>query len=107
MSEKEFCSNCSQAHDCKTIYEHMGKTRGPSVGWEVFWVFLFPIVVFIVSLCVFERLLAESVAGETPRAVLSFLLSLGLSFVCVTILSLVFKRTVQEKDSCSLKEADH
>ena len=107
MSEKEFCSDCSQNHDCKTIYEHMGKTRGPSVVWRVFWVFLFPIVVFIVSLCVFERLLAESVAGETLRAMLSFLLSLGLSFVCVTILSLVFKRTVQEKDSCSLKEADH
>ncbi len=85
----------------------MGKTRGPSVGWEVFWVFLFPIAVFIVSLCFFERLLAESVAGETPRAVLSFLLSFGPSFVCVTVLSSIFKRIAQEKDSCSLKEADH
>ena len=107
MNKKEFCSNCSQNHDCKTIYEYMGKARGPSVGWEVFWVFLFPIVVFIVSLCVFVRLLAESVAGETPRAVVSFLISLGLSFICVTVLSFIFKRFAQEKDSCSLKEADH
>ena len=107
MNKKEFCSNCSQSHDCKTIYEYMGKARGPSVGWKVLWVFLFPILVFIVSLCVFERLLAGCIAGETLRAVVSFLISLGLSFACVTVLSLIFKRIAQEKGSCSLKETDH
>ena len=107
MSEKEFCSNCSQDHDCKSIYEHMGKTRGPSVAWKVFWVFLFPILVFIVSLCVFERSLAESITGEIPRGAVSFLIALGISFICVTVMSLVFKRIARKKDICSLKEADY
>jgi hypothetical protein len=107
MSEKEFCSNCSHDHDCKSIYEHMGKARGPSVVWKVFWVFLFPILFFIVNLCVFERLLANSIVGDLPRAVVSFLISLGLSFVSVVVVSQVFKRLARKTDSCSLKEADH
>ena len=107
MSEKEFCSDCSQSHDCKSIYEHMGKTRGPSVGWKVFWVFLFPIVVFIVSLCVSERFLAEIITDEAPRGAVSFLISLGISFVCVTVLSFVFKRIAHKQINCSLKEADN
>ena len=103
MSEKDFCSNCSQDHDCKSNYEHMGKTKGPSVAWRVFWVFLFPIVVFIVSLCAFERFFADSIESKMALTVASFMISLGICFICVLAVSSAFKHIARKKDCSSFQ----
>ena len=55
MSDKENCSNCAQANDCKTVYEQLGKATGPSIAKKAVAVFLGPIVVFIVCLVILEK----------------------------------------------------
>ena len=59
------------------------------------------------NLYFFERLLAGSITSEMFRGGVSCLISLVFSVICVTILSLIFKRISQKQDSRSLKEADH
>ena len=92
MTENDFCSDCSQNHDCKTMYQQLGKAKGPGVAGRVFWAFLFPIGVFIGSLCIFERLLAGKIANETTLTVVSFFLSLGVSFACSLAVSVISGR---------------
>jgi hypothetical protein len=92
MTEKDFCSDCGQNNDCKTMYQQLGKAKGPGVAGRVFWAFLFPIGVFIGSLCIFELLLAGKIANKTALTALSFILSLGVSFACVLLVSAISKR---------------
>ena len=105
MTEKDFCSNCSENNDCKTMYQQLGQGKGPGVAGRVFWAFLFPIGVFIVSLCIFERLLAGKFANKTALTVVSFIMSFGVSFACVLVVSAINRRFA--RNNCTLlKEAD-
>ena len=85
MVEEKFCSKCVQKHDCKAVYEHIGRSGGPSVAVGVFKAFLLPICVLIVSLAFFEELLFSVISDEKTRTTMSFLLALGLSFIFVVI----------------------
>jgi len=55
MTSGKFCQDCIQKHDCKRIYEQLGDSQGPSVALKAILAFLLPLMVFIVSLAVFER----------------------------------------------------
>jgi len=50
---------------------------------------LLPLVVFIVSLAVFEEIFAKAVNIEELRTVLSFLVALLTTFVCIVIVKAV------------------
>jgi len=56
MAKDKFCSNCAQSRNCSAVYEHLGKSKGPSVVRKVLLAFLLPIAVFIIALAVFEKL---------------------------------------------------
>jgi hypothetical protein len=85
MTDKEYCSNCDGAHDCKTIYEQMGKAQGPSVVKKVIVVFLLPIIVFAVCLVVADKKLVAVTSNEHLRILLGVLFAGLVSFVYVLI----------------------
>ena len=91
MAHSKFCEDCSQAHDCKKVYEQLGQSRGSSVALGVVVAFLLPIVVFVVTLGVSGRLLANAVAREyqTPAAFVSALL---VTVSVMLVASLIVKR---------------
>ena len=92
MTEDKFCSNCAQRQNCSAIYEHLGKSSGPSVVYKALAAFLLPIGVFIVALAVFERLVGP-VAGLALAAV-----AVG---ICILVTRITGQR--QKKDNCQLK----
>ncbi len=67
----------------------MGKTKGPSIGFKAFWAFFLPMVVFIISLTVFERLLVDIVIAEKFKTAISFLLSLLMTTLVMLVLTLI------------------
>ncbi len=69
----------------------MGGSSGPSVALKAILAFLLPLMVFIVSLAVFERVLAGEIATEQMQTVLSFVLALLVTFVCVLITRVINK----------------
>lgn len=85
MESQRFCQNCIQKHDCQRIYEQLGESPGGSVTLKVILAFLLPLIVFIVSLAVSERLLARAVKIEKLQVVLSILLALLVTFGCILI----------------------
>ena len=85
MTDTEYCSNCTGAHDCKTIYEQMGKAEGPSVTKKVIVVFLLPIIVFAVCLVVVDKKLVAVTGNEHLRILLGVLFAGLVSFVYVLI----------------------
>jgi ABC-type transport system involved in multi-copper enzyme maturation permease subunit len=99
MAEEEFCSKCAQKHDCKAVYEHLGRSGGPSVVPGVLKAFLLPICVLIVGLSLFEELLFSVISNEKTRTAMSFLLALGLSFVFVLIVKAIGSLSTGAKDS--------
>jgi len=67
------------------MYEQLTSVKGPSVAVKVVLAFLLPLVVFIVSLAVFERILAGSLDGEQLRAAMTFVLALLATLACIFI----------------------
>ena len=83
MVQNEDCQNCHQKHDCREVYRLLGNSEGPSVVLKVIIAFLIPLVVFIVSLAVFEQFFT---------ATISFVLALLVTLLCVYLLRTIDRR---------------
>jgi hypothetical protein len=83
MTQAKGCEGCSQAHDCKHIYERLGNVEGPSVVPKVLMAFVLPIGMFVVGLGLFERWLAHVVAQQYRT-----LCAAGLAFSVTALLML-------------------
>jgi len=92
MVEQKFCEDCKQKHDCRRIYEQLGDVEGPSVVIKVIVAFLLPLVVFIVSLAVFQEIFVRAISSQRLQAAFSFLLALVVTFVCISIVRMIRKR---------------
>jgi len=92
MASQRFCQNCIQKHDCQGVYEQLGNTSGPSVVLKVILAFLLPLIVFIASLAVFERLLAGTINNGRAQIALSLLLALLVVFVCMLITRVINRK---------------
>ena len=85
MASQRICQDCIQKHDCQRVYEQLGDSSGPSVVLKAILAFLLPLIVFIISLAVFERVLAGTINNGRVQIVLCFLLALLATSVCVLI----------------------
>jgi len=92
MAEKEFCDNCNQKHNCSSIYHQLGHTNGPSVVVKVVIAFLLPLVVFIISIAIFEEIFAKAVNSQLIHTALSMVSALLVTFSCILILRVINKR---------------
>jgi uncharacterized membrane protein len=91
MARKVFCQDCTQKHDCQGIYEQMGESSDTSFTLKVILAFLLPLLVFIVSLAVFEKVLAGTFNAGRLQTVVSFLLALLVTFACILITRVIRK----------------
>jgi hypothetical protein len=94
MAEQKICEDCEQKHDCQEVYKQLGDVEGPSVVIEVIVAFLLPLVVFIVSLAVFQEIFVRAISSQGFQAALSLLLALLVTFVCILIVRMIRKRII-------------
>jgi len=92
MAEQKICEDCNQKHDCQEVYKQLGDVEGPSVVIKVIVAFLLPLVVFIVSLAVFQEIFAKAISSQGLQAAFSFLLALVVTFICILIVRMIRKR---------------
>ncbi len=92
MAEQKICGDCKQKHDCQSVYRQLGDIEGPSVVIKVIVAFLLPLVVFIVSLAVFQEIFVRAISSQGLQAAFSFLLALVVTFVCILIVRVIRKR---------------
>lgn len=92
MVSKSFCKDCIGKHDCRRVYEQLGNASGDSVVLKVILAFLLPMIVFIVSLAVSERVIAGAINIGKLQIVLSILPALLATFVCIFIVRVINKK---------------
>lgn len=97
MVSESFCKDCIQRHDCRSVYEQLGNATGPSVVLKVILAFLLPLVVFIVSLAVFERIFAGAVKIEKLQVILTILPALLVTFGCIFIIRVIYKQLISRQ----------
>ncbi len=95
MSEQEFCDNCNQKHNCGSIYHQLGNIKGPSVVAKVVIAFLLPLLVFIISLAIFEEIIAKTINNQLIQTALSMVSALLVTFSCILIVRVIIKRLGQ------------
>ena len=92
MVQEKFCEGCDQSNKCKEIYGKLGNVKGPSIALKVIVAFLLPLVVFIVSLAVFERFFTGSIDTEGLRTAVGFLAALAVTLVFIFIVKVISNR---------------
>jgi hypothetical protein len=97
MADEKFCQGCHQKHRCQEVYEHLSHVRGTGVVFKVIFAFLLPIVVFIVSLAVFEEILAGVIQSKELQTVIGLTLALMVSSVSVFITRFINRFPVKNK----------
>jgi len=95
MTENNFCGSCNQKHNCGSIYHQLGNIKGPSVIVKVVIAFLLPLVVFIISLAIFEEIFANTISSQHMQIVLSMVSALLVTFSCILIVKMINKRLGQ------------
>jgi hypothetical protein len=75
MATDDRCSGCAQKHACKSIYEALGRVEGPGVVRKVLFIFLFPLVIFIISAAGLFFVFKERIASESVRTAVTFALA--------------------------------
>lgn len=89
MVEQNFCQNCYQKHDCQKVYRQLGEIKGPPITFKIIVAFLLPLVVFIVSLAVFEAIFSKAINTGPLQTALSLLLALLTTAACVSITKVI------------------
>ncbi len=92
MVEQKICEDCKQKHDCQEIYQQLGDVQGPSVVVKVIVAFLLPLVVFIVTLAIFDKILSGFEMTTDLQTVFSVAASLLITFICILIVRVVNRR---------------
>ena len=91
MALQTFCNNCIQEHSCRSIYEKMGDASGAPVTLKVILAFLLPLIVFIISLAVFEKVFTDAIYSERVRTAVGFLLAFLVALTCIIIIRVIRK----------------
>jgi predicted transporter len=89
MAHEDFCSRCAESHDCKTLYEQVGKSQGPNIARTAIIAFLLPIAVFITALAVSDHVFKQAVAGKNLRFIIGFALAGCASFACILVVKAI------------------
>jgi hypothetical protein len=98
MQGDDFCQSCHQKDNCREAYRRLGGARGPSILGKVVLAFLLPMLVFIASLAVFQKILAKAAAAKGVQTTLSFLLAAAATLVCVLVTRAIDKQINRKQE---------
>ena len=94
MKQENFCHDCHLKHECQEVYRRLGCSECPPVFYKTVVAFLIPMVVFIVSLAVFEKIFSGGNYlhfSHKLQTAVGFFIALLVTVVFMTIYKLVSK----------------
>jgi len=100
MIQKEFCQDCRQKHNCREVFRQSGHITGPPITRKVIVAFLLPLLIFIVSLAIFDKFLSAASVELVPplakmqglQTIISFLMALLITSVFVFMTRVITRR---------------
>jgi len=100
MLEQKICQNCSQRVSCSRIYRQLGSSKVPSVLLKTICAFLLPLVVFTVSVTVFENILADKWRQREFALIVSVLIALIITCGFMVFLKILSRKFAKNKKFC-------
>ena len=94
MSQEDFCQECHQKDECQEAYRRFGSSKCQPVFYKTVVAFLMPMVVFIVSLAIFEKILSGgnySQLSHRSQTAISFVIALFITVVFMIVFLLLSK----------------
>ena len=89
QEEIKSCHGCGHANSCQRIYRQLGQAKGPSVLSKVMAILLLPMVIFIVSLAVFDEILTGRIGIKSAETAISLLFVVFVTFIYILIIKML------------------
>ncbi|MCE5339810.1 MAG: SoxR reducing system RseC family protein [Planctomycetaceae bacterium] len=91
--DQQQCQSCGMKDHCQEVYKKLGKSDAPNVLTKVILAFLVPLILFIFSIVVGERLLIEKLKNAKAVNIIAFALAIAIVLLYVFTLKLLkFRR---------------
>ncbi len=103
MVEQDFCSNCPQSRNCRSVYERLSGMTGPSVALRAVLAFLLPLIVFIIALAVSKSILVGIIKNQGLQTLLSLVSAGGAGFICILVAKSIMRRLDKDKNQNTSK----
>ena len=97
MAQEKFCEGCEQSDKCQEVYRKLGNIKGTSLALKFVVAFLLPILIFIVSLFVFERIFERVTHTKGLQTLVSFLTAFLVTFGFILIIAIITRRIGKTK----------
>ena len=91
-AQDDFCRGCSQANQCRAVYERLGNSKSPSVAKTVVVALLLPLLIFICSAAVAETVFNNLIRSKGLAAVAALAISLSITYIAVLIIKVIEKQ---------------
>ena len=82
------CAGCSERDHCTEVYKKLGQSKSESVLLKVIIAFLLPMIVFILSLVIFDKIFDAFLSGDGLKSWVTFLSSLVVTGIYVMVVKL-------------------
>jgi len=99
MTDQGICDKCGQRNGCKHVYQQMADYKGPSVLGKVLIAFALPLLSFLVSLAVFQEVMARLTPSKRLATALSVVLALAMTALVMTVTQLVNRRFGKDRQN--------
>ncbi len=91
--DQQQCQSCGMKDHCQEAYKKLGESDVPNVLTKVILAFLVPLILFIFSIVVGERLLIEKLKDTKAVNIIAFALSIAVVLLYISTLKLLkFRR---------------
>lgn len=105
MIQNKFCQDCHLQHNCRQIYKRLSHAECPSVVSPVIRAFLLPLLIFIASLAILEKLLIAAGPenqqffrlGDPAKAQEFQTAACFLTALLITTVCMIFARVITKK----------
>ena len=99
MDDQDICQGCGQKNRCEQVYQALGRLKGSSVVKKVIIAFLLPLLVFIAALAISQKIIVEYVDTQHWQTMISFVIALTVTGVCVVSIKCVRVRLHRHEES--------
>lgn len=94
----DHCESCPTRHECKSVYEHIGHSRAPSVVLKALSAFILPIMLFIAAAVLVQHTLAGRAVSANTAAVPASVAGAAAVLIYIGLVKLFYTKAKNRTD---------
>ncbi len=90
--EEKKCQGCRYRHTCEEAYRRLGHSKASPVTSKVVLAFMLPLMVFIASIALFERIFSQILEAEWLVLILSLFTGVSITLVLASVVKKIYNK---------------